>query len=356
MGIESIVIDNGSDSCKAGFSGSDCPSVIVSTIVGNSANGDYTVGKRLYRNKYPIEKRMITDLENMEKIWTYIFKEISVKTKDHPILLTEGPLNPINNREKMAEIMFEKFDAPSIFIATQATLSLFSVGRTNGLVLDSGEITHVVPIYDGSILSHDVQRLDIGGGDITCYLMKLLTESGYSFTTTAEREIARNIKEKYSYISLQYEQTRNIHIPEIKEKIFTLPDGNEIKLRNELFKCPEILFQPHLFSMDCAGISEIMNNCCSKATDITIRKELFNNIVLAGGNTLFSGFKERLTKEIKSLAPTSFDIEVIDTPDRLYSAFNGGAILSSLDSFEDKWTTLEEYNESGPSIIHRKHF
>ena len=365
MNDTALVIDNGSYSCKGGFSGSESPNCIVPTVVANSlSNDDCLVGTNAlsvfsgYRKKYPIEKRLCVDWDSMEKVWSHIFKELNIQSREHPIFLTESPLNPSNCRERMVEIMFEKYNVPSIFIATQAALSLFASGRTNGLVLDSGEdITHVVPIYDGSILYYDIQRLDIGGRDITHYLMKILTENGLPFITTAEKEIAKDIKEKCAYITLDFENERPGPIPSIPEKKYILSDGNEITLKTERFRCTEALFQPHLIGLEAtSGIHEIVGNCCNKSTDITIRKELFDNILLAGGNTMFSGFSERLKKELQAIIHPSFNINIIQPPDRQYSAFIGGSIVSSLSSFNDKWTTRQEYNEYGPSIIHRNRF
>jgi centractin len=188
--------------------------------------------KGILKLNYPIEHGIIQDWDDMEAIWGHIFDELKVSPKEHPILLTEPPLNPYSNRIKMADIFFNKFGAPKIFFQQQAVLSLYARGKTSGLVLDCGDgVCHVSPVFEGFSINNAIMRIDLGGRDVTKHLQGLLRRSGYTFHTTTEFEIVKKIKELQCYVSVPLSSEMDTKFKEKEDKNFSayhLPDGQVI--------------------------------------------------------------------------------------------------------------------------------
>ena len=368
---EVVIIDNGSQMIKAGFARSDSPRSVFPSIVATPRHSGVVVGiswKSTYvgyeaqdihgilSRHYPIEHGIVTNWDDMERIWHHTFyNELRVAPEECVVLQTEVPLNPKANKEKMTQIMFETFNLPFLHQCITPLLSLYASGRSTGLVIDSGGgVSHVVPIFKHHASTHAIQRHDNASGrDLTDYLMRILCERGYSFTTSAEREILRDIKEKLCYVSIDFNQElQNSYSDCTVEKNYELPDGQVITVGNERFRCVEAIFNPSLLGMSSVGLQDLVYGAVMKC-DIDLRNYLLRNILLSGGNTMFPGLRERVTKEVTCLVNTGVKVKVTAPPERSMSSWNGGSILASLSDFYKLCISKDEYDEHGPSIVHR---
>ena len=365
-----IIIDNGSGYIKAGFSSekTEGPRAVFPTIIGyqkhlyskSLGESDYYVGKdaetkrEVLNSSYPIERGIIKNFDDMERIWRYVFtKELKVKPEEHKVLLINIPQKEKKNTEKMVEIMFEKFNVNGLCISIPGYISLCSEGKFEGFSVDLGEgVSKFIPIWEGYILPPVVYQ-NFGGKDLTEYLDKELLKVGYSFYTISSKIIANKIKEKVCYVALDYKE----ELQYVEKFDYELPDGHHVIIDDQRIKCPEILFKSDMIKNiklenSISNIVEVCYNSIQKC-DIDLRKELYNCIALSGGTSMFNGLKERFTKEIKALAPESMkeEIKVIGNPERKFAAWIGGSIMSSISTFESTCITKTEYEESGAIII-----
>lgn len=367
-----IVIDNGTGTIKAGIAGDDAPRKCFPTLLGKSRftgldialdQCDYIVGDEAFKKRgtyniiEPIEKGMIVDWDAMEKVWHHTFyNELKVDPQEHPAMITEPPMNSKSAREKCSEIYFENFNVPSFYIGCQAVLALFALGNTKGIVFDSGEgCTHVVPIYEGYALPHATQSLDISGKDLTDHMMNLLINNGLTFSKHYDINIIKNIKEKKTYIALDYEQEKQdfMESGNAKDVIYELPDGSNINIGVQQIQCPEALFDPSLIGKDIIGIHEQIYKSYF-SIDMEVRRTLFNRVVLCGGNTMYTNIAERLCKKMKDLGYTSIQFKIFVPAERMYTVWIGGSVISSQSTFQTMWISKKEYDEIGPRVVHMK--
>lgn len=365
-----VVIDNGSGVIKAGFAGDQIPKCHFASFIGRpkhvrvmagALEGDTFIGGKAeeYRGllniKYPMEHGIVQDWNDMERIWQYIYskEQLATFSEEHPVLLTEAPLNPRRNRERAAELFFETFNVPALFVSMQAVLSLYATGRTTGVVLDCGDgVTHSVPIFEGFALPHSIMRTDLAGRDVTRYLKLLLKREGCTFKTSAEFEIIKQIKEQVCYLALNPLKEEGLDGEKAR---YILPDGSPLDIGSAKFRAPELLFRPDLLGEEFEGLHEVLAYAIQKS-DMDLRKTLYQNIVLSGGSTLFRGFGDRLLNEVKKVAPKDIKIRISAPQERLYSTWIGGSILASLDTFKKMWVSKKEYDDEGPKAITRKTF
>jgi len=360
-----IVIDNGSGMLKAGWAGTDLPEVIIPSVIGEPFFQDDPNEEVLYvgegvaplagavKIRYPLAHGKVTRWDDLELLWDHTFDMLNAEPAAHPVLLTEPPLNPNANRERMIEIMFEKYRVPAAYISIQAVLALYASGRTTGVVLDCGDgVSHVVPVYEGFSLPHAVLRLDLAGRDLTDYMSRLLMLRGYSFTSSADQELVRDIKEKHCMALPNANDIPNREEIRITHELLS---GESVTIDEERYQCTEALFNPALVGKEALGLHEMVYKSINTC-DIDLRRDLYQNIILSGGTTTFPGLPQRLQNEIVSMAPALSRVKVVAPPERKYSVWMGGSILGDMMTFKDMMINGDEYHEYGPRIVHRKCF
>jgi centractin len=228
---------------------------------------------------------------------------------------------------------------------------------TTGVVLDCGDgVTHAVPVYDGFALTHAVTRIDLAGRDVTEHLLLLMKRAGYSFNTSAEFELVKQIKEKNCYVATIYSnEDKFLDEPNKNPSSYLLPDGRAINLGSERYRAAEILFSPDKVGLEFPGVQECLTISIQKA-DIDLRKTLYSSIFLAGGTTMMPGFGERLLSDMRRLSPKEVKIKISVPPERRLSCWLGGSILSSLAAFKNMWIKKQQYEDEGKRILHARSF
>mmetsp|Transcript_6631 Transcript_6631/g.9636 ORF Transcript_6631/g.9636 Transcript_6631/m.9636 type:complete len:392 (-) Transcript_6631:760-1935(-) len=387
--LKTVVCDNGTGFVKCGFAGDNFPTHMFPAMVGkpvlrteegisNVQVKDIMCGEECAALRwalevsYPVSDGQIRKWDDMHHLWKYTFEDkLKIDPKECQILLTEPPLNPVKNREKMLEAMFETYEFKKSTIQMQAVLSLYAQGRMTGLVADSGDgVTHVIPVFEGYQMPESVKRMNIAGRSVTQRLIKLLLQRGYAFNRTADFDTVRRIKEAHCYVGYDMETEMNLATnTTVLMREYTLPDGRVIKLGRERFLAPELLFNPGLEDHEYGGFHDLIfssiNNCA-----MDIRKELYSNIILSGGTTMYPGIPSRLEKEITELYRTKIVngdnalvkkfskwFKIIAPPQRKHMVFIGGAVFADIIKDNPQaWITKEEYDELGAKQVIKKHF
>lgn len=385
-GGKTIVCDNGTGFLKIGEQAQNFPSHSFPTMVGRPVLRseermaeiqlkDIMVGEEceIARSNleitYPIRNGKVTDWEDMCRLWDHAFTDLlQVDPKTSQLLITEAPMNPKENREKMVQTMFEHYEWQQLNIQVQAVLVLYSQGRQTGLVVDSGDgVTHVVPVLESYVLSNCVERLDLAGHHLTSRLSDLMVSSGYSFNKSSDAETVRQIKDKYCYCALDPEKEAKLCQDTTSQiERFTLPDGRSISINEQRWRCPEALFDPTIVGHDAlpcgGGIAGVAFQAIRKCP-LDNQKDMYGNIVLSGGTTMFPGLPTRMKRELENIyikevrkgAEMNMKIDILAPPGRKHLVFQGGSVLAGITKdTPDWWITLAEYEEEGSAVLHRK--
>jgi actin beta/gamma 1 len=372
-----LVIDNGDFMVNVGFANETKPRIHIPAVAGHRRAADSNmrifVGDTALSNRgllslqYPMNKGVIRNAgighvdhrglwADTEAIWRHAIDSVFQNNGSlPPVLLTEDPLNLESNRKRIEQIMFDSFNVPALYLADKAVMALYATSRATGCVVLSGDfVTYVVPVWEGYALPHAIVRSKIGGRDLTNYLMTALNRLGYMFSDR-EEDLVRRIKESRGYVAADFNRELKT-LKESPEKIqmsYKFPNmsvhGDELVLGRERFAIPEALFDTSLLResrpdlMERGGLQRMVFESVQEKADVDLRRGLYENVVLAGGNTMFDGMSRRLKKEIEDLVPPSVDVNVVQS--HKHSSWNGGAVLAGLLP-QSEWVTRDQH-ESG---------
>lgn len=413
--VGAIVIDIGHGSIRAGFAGEDQPKADIPSMIGvMNTKSDIQDGHE--EKKYFIDTTsiaparkdleltsflndgMIEDWDLFDKMLEYIYdKHIHSDSQLHPILISEAPWNIRAKREKITELMFEKYKVPAFFLVKNAMLAAFANGRSTGLVLDSGAShTSAVPVQDGYVLQQAIVRQPFGGDYITQLCRQYFEHKGVEIVPPqfiASKEVVKRmdtpkwtkkknipqvtkswndyaikkVLQDYQSSILQV-STDAAYEKEIAEAYpsvhYEFPNGYNFESSYERFLIPEKLFNPHETGEGVPDTSDMMDMAQLVTTsvgmcDIDLRPALYGTVIVTGGNTLITGFTDRLQLDLSSRTPPSMRLKLIHSSasqpvERRFGAWIGGSILASLGTFQQMWISKQEYEEVGKSQVDRK--
>lgn len=403
-----VVIDIGTGYTKLGLGGHLKPTFVFPTAVGTLLdNGtgtdmDFYIGQDAvqrvpyYTITSPLKQGVVTDWSHFEKIiYGCLCTHMRLDTKEHPVLLTEPPLNPVENRESMAEIMFETFQIPHLHIGMQAVLALYglrgvagpamniwrneqgvqadsrmlsglpsTLADLTGTVIDSGDgATHVIPVVNGYVVGRSIRSIPLAGSNITAFLQSLMRDRGEDLPIESSLEVCRSLKEKYCYtcrdMATEFEKMESDPVRHIKPHRGVHRKNGQpflVDVAYERFLAPEVFFQPEIAGLRLQGLPELVDDAVQSCS-IDSRRQLYNNVFLSGGSTLFRNFDKRLQLEIQTLVDGRLQSESTGLPVQVhghhmqrYAVWFGGSLLSTTDSFLNHCHSKAQYDEYGPSI------
>jgi len=395
------VIDNGTGYTKMGYAGNYEPNFIVPSLISTVAKKkggrkddcedlDFFIGQEAavkrenYNVDYPIRHGIVSNWDNMEKYWQRcIYQYLCCDPEEHHMLLTEPPMNTPENREFTAEIMFETFNVPGLYIAVQAVLALCASlltksgggqggGSVTGTVIDSGDgVTHIIPVVEGYCIGSCIKHIPLAGRDVTNFMVEQLRSRGEHLPPEDALDIAKYIKEAYCYVCPDLYKEFNKYDSDPSR--FRQYQGKNSKTKKpftidvgyERFLGPEMFFSPEIFSSDWTEpLPEVVDKTI-QACPIDCRRPLYNYITLSGGSTMYKHFTKRLERDVKrrvkdrydytaskypDLNIKKIDVHVVTHPFQRFAVWFGGSMLASQPEFLSFFHTRADYAEKGPSI------
>lgn len=417
--VGALVFDIGHYALRAGYAGEDSPKAQIPSVVGvleqansiemmdvdNIKEATKPTDKKYFIDTVSlnvtkkdleivgyVKDSMIEDWDVFEKVLDYTYaKCIKSDSEFHPVLMSEAPWNTRAKREKLTEIMFEKYNVPAFYLVKNAVLAAFANGRSTGIVVDSGSShTSAVPVYDGYVLSQGIVKSPLGGDFLTMQCKALLDNKDIEVVPPymiAGKEVVKDFeKPKWTRKNNIPEVTKSWHTYVTKEVVrdfqatvlqvadtpydeetvnlvpmvhYEFPNGYHQDFGSERFKIPEALFDPSSIKgvgNTMLGVGHVVTTSVGMC-DIDLRPSLYGNVIVTGGNSLLQGFSERLNRDLSAKTPQSMRLKIISASgsgERRFGAWIGGSILASLGSFQQMWISKQEYEEGGKSQVERK--
>jgi len=417
--VGALVFDPGHFSLRVGYAGEDFPKSEIPAWVGTSPdntgsadpNAMDTGADVKLKKKYHIDTvslnfpkkdmevetymkdGMVDNWDVFEKVMDYSYKKlIQSESEMHPVLFSECPWNKKDKREKITEIMFEKYNVPAFFLVKNAVLAAFANGKSTALVLDSGAThTSAIPVHDGYVLQHAIVKAPLGADFLTTQCQNFIQDqkidiippymvAGKKETGEGEpakwdkksnlpevtkswheyqcREVVRDFQ--HSVLQVHDTQYNEEAVSSIPQMAYEFPNGYNDEFGPERFKIPEALFDPSGLRVPggntMMGAAHIVTTSVGMC-DVDLRPALYGNVVVTGGNTLAQGYNDRLNRDLSIKTPSTmrFKLTSANGPqERRYGSWIGGSILASLGSFQQMWISKQEYEESGKQQVDRK--
>ena len=368
----SLILDIGSGITKVGFESEKSPRSIFPTIVGkpkyiffqdseikenDTYIGEYAQNKNeILLLNHPIRRTIINDFDDYQLILDFILKNVlNIELSEHKVILADSFLcingeKSKSQLEKLTQIFFEKYNAKGLYIAGQPMLSLQSIGKSSGLVVDIGfNSTRVSPIINQKVLIDYQVEIPIGGHDATLYLQKILEERCIQIDNL---DIVNRIKETKGYVATDFEnEILKSQATFDCDDIYTYNDDKihiSANISSERFRSPEIFFNPNMYKVQCEGINQIVADILSKLeSNNIINSDFYNTILLCGGSSVFNGFSERINKTLVKLHSPRQKINIFSGQSYKYSVFNGGTAFASSQNFENVVLYNSEYQNIG---------
>lgn len=404
------MVDIGSHTVRAGYAGEDCPKAVFPTHLGSQTIEDMEIeGEESQQTKKlhfgtsalltarkdtevvtPVADGMIEDWDLFESMLDYTYKRgLHSESNLHPVLFSEPAWNVRNKREKLTELMFEKYNVPAFFLCKSPVLSAFANGRSTGVVLDSGAThTTAVPVHDGYVLKQGIVKSPLGGDFVLMQCREVMrnlnidvipaymiaSKNEVKEESPADWEKKKDLPEtteswkkymmNYTLEDFSASVLQILDTPYIEQDAmgmpqahYGFPNGYHQDFGHERMRAAEALFDPSLIQGNSMlGVPHVVSSSVGLC-DVDVRLGLYSSVIVTGGNTLLQGFTDRLTTELSNKTPPSAKLKIIaptNSIERKFSPWIGGSILASLGTFQQMWISKQEYEEAGKSCVERK--